>query len=413
MPRLKFIPEGLAVCFLAYAVSATAQNIAVPPAPETPLMPPAGGPTQYEQNQANIFGEVTAVLGTPFQWGPVALSPHGVYEISYGNGVQAAPGLSATTAIQSISPGALLTVGHIWSLDYTPTWQLYSNRLFHDTLDENAVLIARNSFDDWGLSFSQSYNRSDEPLVETGRQTAEQDYATGLQASYELNDQLRLSLGLNQDILFASGAPDNYQWSEMDMLHYLIIPQLDAFIGPTFGYTVQDPGFASNYIQAQAGLTWRATDRLDISVQGGGDHQNYLATGGGSMNTSTFGATVDYKPWDTTTLTTSVNRGTQPSLTSGQIDESLSFSASLQQRLLGHFNMGATFGYGTNDYINIGPNLANVRSDQFETYGLTLGTTVFQRCTLSLQYQNSRNLSNAGGFGFSSYLYGFTIGYRY
>jgi hypothetical protein len=405
----------MAAGLLACALPSRGQNIAPPPGPETPLMSPAVGPTQYEQNQARVFGQTATneELDTPFQLGPVAFTPFGSYEISYGTGIQAQPGVSSTTVIQSISPGGLFALGKVWSLNYTPTWQLYSNKAFHDTLDQSATLTANDNYADWNLQFSQSYSRTNEPLVETGRQTPEQDYATGFQASYGATDQIRLSVGLNQDILFASDAPDSYDWSTTEQIHYLVIPQLDAYIGPGFGYVIEDPGFDMNYIQAQAGLTWTATDKLDLNLQGGFEHRDILAADGGTVNTSLFSATIDYKPSDTTTLTVTGSRSVEPSLATDQIDQNLNFNFSVQQRLLGHFYMGAKVGYETDTYLAIGPDVANVRNDQFTTYGLNLNTTLFRKCTISLQYQNNRNLSSVAGFGLSSYQYGLTLGYRY
>jgi hypothetical protein len=173
------------------------------------------------------------------------------------------------------------------------------------------------------------------------------------------------------------------------------------------------PGFDMNYLQTQVGLTWRATDKIDLNLQAGFEHRDILIADGGTVNTSLFSATFDYKPSDTTTLTVGGSRSVEPSLATDQIDQNINFNLGLQQRLLGHFMFGATIGYDTDTYLAIGPSVSNVRNDQFNTYSLSLGTTLFERCTVSLQYQNSRNLSDVAGFGFSSYQYGLSLGYRY
>lgn len=413
MPTQKKIAAWMALCLLSGLSHALAQELPLPPEPESPLMPSALGPTQYDKNQARLFGAKTAAGPVPFQWGPFALSPDVQYQFTYGNGLLAAPGHPSTTATQTISTDFLLAAGNLWTVDYTPSWQFYSNPAFHDTVDQRAGLQGNTSYDDWNLGFSQGYSRTSEPLVETGRQTLDQDYTTGLNASYSGGGVFRVDLALSQSMQFSPIAPDTYQWTSPDWLHYDGIPQMDAAIGPEFGYTVETPGGDMEFVKPEAQLTWRATDQLDLNLVGGYEHEEFISSGGGSLNSPTMSATVDYVPWETTTLSALASRDIEPALAQDLLTRSTQFSLSLRQRLLGHFFFGATYSREKVDYVSTGFSLATLRGDRLDSIQLSLGTTLFNRCSVALQYSNSHNASSATGFGFSSFQYGFSIGYKF
>src|SRR5271165_5201459 len=122
----------IAACLLAGTGAAWAQELPLPPGPETAAMPSAFGPTPFAKNQSRLFGTKLAAAEPLFQWGPFSLSPDVEYQYSYGDGLQATPGHSSTTATQSLTTGVQLTGGSVWTVDYTPTWKFYSNPAFKD-----------------------------------------------------------------------------------------------------------------------------------------------------------------------------------------------------------------------------------------------------------------------------------------
>lgn len=413
MPISKTQAARMLACLLAGAAPALAQELELPPGPETAAAPSALGPTQYDRNQSRLFGTRVAATGTPFQWGPFSLSPNLSYQYSYGNGLQATPGQSSTTATQTVSSGLLLGLGSVWSVDYTPTWKFYSNPAFHDAVNQQAAIQGGTAYDDWTLGFNQGYARTSDPLIETGRQTLDQEYTTGFNASYLGGSQVRIDLALDQDMRFSPGSPGTYQWTSPDWLHYQVSPQFDTAIGPEVGYTIEVPGGDMAYVKPQAQVTWRATSQMDLNLQGGVEHEEFLTTGGGSINAPTFGATYDYRPWETTTLTAGGSRGISPSLTADQLSESTQFTLGVQQRLLRYFYLGATAERQKVDYISTGQVLSTVRGDNLTSLQFSLTTTLFRRCAVAIQYSRTKNSSTATGFGFSSYQYGFSIGYKY
>ena len=149
-------------------------------------------------------GPVTVGPGIPL-WGPIDVHPHLLYTFLYGNGIEAQPGQQSQTAINRVAPGFLLDLGKHWSIDYTPSFNFYSNPLFKDTTDEFVTLRGDWIYEDWVLGLSQSYVSSTQPLIETGAQTEQESYATALNASYQMGSKLSLQLGLNQNFRDAGG----------------------------------------------------------------------------------------------------------------------------------------------------------------------------------------------------------------
>src|SRR5262245_923840 len=129
--RLRRLPAAAALGLLA-AQTVLAQD-ALMPRPEYSITPPALKEAQPEDLQ--IF--TPQEQQEPFlQWGPVGFQPRMFYRFLYGDGIPGANTNYVTTAIHEFSPGFDFRLGDHWSLDYTPTWTMYSNHdEFKDTLN--------------------------------------------------------------------------------------------------------------------------------------------------------------------------------------------------------------------------------------------------------------------------------------
>jgi len=411
-------------CLLACALTARAQEAADPDAgassapagPQTAFVAPSTAASWNDQNQAGAGSPpLPGAAGepSPLRWGPVILDPQLAYGIFYSNGILASPGHPVSTILQSLSPGLFLQLGPDWTLDYTPTWEWYSNPLFHSTLDQTARLEGKIPYQDWALDFLQTYERTSEPLVETGRQTPQQAYATEFKGSYGVGNRTLLELGLEQYILTSPVVPDSYEWSTLDWLHFPIAPRLDTAVGGGLGYVIVDPGFDMNYLRPEARITWRAADKLSFDLQGGVEDRTFAGSGGGGLTTPIFSGSASYRASETTTVTASARRDVEVGYTVDEVDRVTELSVGLQQRLLQHFVFGAEAGRGEVTYISIGPNLTDVRGDHSTTFQLSLSTVLFRRLSVAAQYSNLRNDSNLAGFGFASNQYGLTIQYKY
>src|SRR5665213_3893846 len=116
------------------------------------------------------LGENVAPGAAVAAWGPFSIYPQLGYLFTYGNGLQAQPGVNSTTVVNTVTPDVMIKIGSHWSLDYTPSETFYSNPLFQNTINQHVTFMGAEAYGDWTLSLSQSYVDTSQPLVETGTQ---------------------------------------------------------------------------------------------------------------------------------------------------------------------------------------------------------------------------------------------------
>jgi hypothetical protein len=331
--------------------------------------------------------------------------------------------------------GTQLDLSNHWTGSYTAAYSLYSNHRFQDSLSQSLNLAGGTTYGDWLLGFSQSYAASDAPRIETGRQTSQQSTATNFNASRRLGDKLSLDFSAAQSLQFVSSAADTYDWSTSDFVRYRFSRHFDAGLGVILGYTDMDPGSHMTYVNPQASVQWAPTDKLSLSVQGGREtrkfHRGHLA----DLKSPTLGATLNYQPFSHTTLSFSASRNVSASILADQITKGQTWSINLNQRLLQYFNLTVGVTGQKSNYVTTAPvpsflaqeitdpdgNVSLVlipiaspaRRDQSHSFNARLSTALFGRIALAASYQETRNSSNASGFGIHSRQIGFDVGYQF
>jgi Putative beta-barrel porin 2 len=404
--------SALLLAFASARLSMAQGVVAPDPSSIAAALQQAGVRQGQEANAASANG-YSESLESPFRWGPLVLQPHFFYRFLYGDGIQASPGHPLVTSINSISPGLLFDAGEHWTFDYTPTWNLYSNSAFRDSVDELARLTGTNTLDDWMIQFVQAYSFSSDPLIETGAQTSEQDYTTSLDLSHAFNDKVRFETTAIQDLQFAVGYPDSYQWSDQNWLHYRIVPKGDIGLGCGVGYVEVSRGMNNAFVRPEVQGNLQATDKLSLSATGGLEYRQFYGHPSRSLDTPIFSASIIYDPFETTKISITAARQVSTSFFQDQSTRSTQFSVSVDQRLLRHFHLTVGVSEGNDDYLASNDALATVRNDNQVSVSGRLSTTFLKRGTLAVLYQGSRNSSSIPGYGYSSGQIGAEIGFKY
>ena len=401
------------VClYFLYCGSAFAQGVvASEPQSIAATLQQAGIP----QNQDSLAAEAGSNSSdSPFKWGPYDLKPHFLYRFLYGDGIQASPGHPLLTAIVTFSPGFLLADANLWTLDYTPTWDLYSNHAFRDTLDQSVNAVVRKAYDEWTFQAAQAYSYTSDPLIQTGGQTSQQDYSTTLDATHQFSRKVLLDVSVGQDLQYVVGFVDTFNWTNQDWLHYRWSSRLDTAIGTGFGFVQVSRGTNSAYARPELQTSWHPTDKVSLSLTGGLEHREFYGIASPSLNTPIYSASLGYTPFTTTAITFSAGRQVTPSFFEDQSSRGTQWAVGIEQRLLTHFHLSATVSYDTTDYLASNAALAAVRSDEVLSYNVRLSTTVLRRgATAALLFQRSHDASTVPGFGYTSSQIGLELSYRY
>ena len=402
---------------LAFARTMQAQEQVLAPPPVYSLTPPAMQDYEAGQPGAPQVESLASVIDVPhwLEWGPVTLHPHLLYRFLYGSGIQSAPGQPQNTVIQQFSPGVLFAIGSHWTLDYTPLFSYYSSSNFQDSIDQSVALGWGTTYQDWTLGFSQTYRQSSAPLIQTGTQTDTDGYLTSANASYHFSSRMSVDLLISQNFLFADQFTSTRSWTTIDWVNFEPADRWDTGLGVSYEYDDVNPGPNTTSEGVQGRIRWRATGKTSFVIHGGVEDQQSLGGGASSLVTPIFGASIQYQPVDTTTLSLIADRSITPSFFQGQTTVNTSLGGSVNQQLLERVNLSVGVGYGRTSYLAT-TNIATAgtgRVDNNYYINVRLGTTFLTRGTAAVFYQYSDNPSTQPGFGFSSSQVGFELGYRY
>jgi hypothetical protein len=419
------------VCLLVFGVAASSQEVLAPPPPEFAPKPATlgtyGFPTAATNQPETVPPQTTTTTPGPsaieryLDWGPVHLHPHLLYRVSYGNGLQSAPGEKATTVINELSPGMLIDVGNHWHLDYTPTLRFYSSKHFRDETDHSANLTWGTIYQDWALGASQSYVSSSSPLVETASQTDTETYSTSVNATWQMGSKMSLDFAASQDFRFlgqtsvnGQGLSDSRTWSTTEGFNYQFWPRFSAGLGVTFAYDDLKVGTDMTSEQLNGRINWVVGQKLTLSLSGGVEDRQFLDSREPDSLTPIFAASIIYHPFEPTTLTLSANRTVTASYFDSQITEITGFTGSLQQRLLGELTLNVTGGFTSTSYQSTFLGFFTVnRQDDRSTVNVRLSYPFIKRGTASVFYDWSDNSSNVEGFKYQSNQAGLELGYRF
>jgi len=403
-------------CHAASVSTAWAQNVLAPPPVGVSTIPPAV--VDIQSNSAGFvdFGNATpagALQHKPLEVGPLDLHPHLSYQFLYATGIQSAPGSSHDTITQIISPGLLVDIGRNWTLDYTPSWSVFSSSEFHNTLDHAVTLNGGGTYGDWLFGFSQTYTRADEPLIVTGGQTVQETFGTALTGSYRFNTVMSLDASANQIFAYTDKFTDTREWSTMEWLNYQFWPGLDGGLGIGGGYDNVSVGVDSAFERYQVRMNWRATSVTSLEIHGGAEDRQFLNSSEGDLVSPIFGAGIRYAPFPVTAITLDADRSVSASPLLDEVTETTDVTVTLSQRLLQKLFLNVGGGYHWDTYKSTSTAVIASRRDKNYAISASLTCVFLKRATASATYQYSENLSNQAGFGYASNQYGFQLGYQY
>ena len=371
-------------------------------------------PQVTQQSTEPLTNAITQpAVPTFLQWGPVTAHPRASYRYVSSTGVQYKPGSATDTTIQTLSPGILLGVGTHWSLDYQASWNFYSSREFKDTLDHAINLLGSAAYENWTFNLSQGFSRSSQSLVETGRQTQQDQYSTGFTALDRIDSHLILETVGSQSLTSPTDFNDTKEWSLLEWLHFRFSQQLDTALGAGAGYVEVNNGADANYYKFLGRIDWRPGSKLNLHLDGGLDHRRIRTGSANYINNPIANASVGYKLFEHTILMIGATRTVTASYFSNQTQKNLSWNAALDQRLLGRINLNLSAGYQKSTYEQTALGDAAARNDNNHWYDVRLSTVVLRRGSVSIFYHRGKNSSSTPGYGFTSDQYGTELRYQY
>ena len=420
---------------LLTTVSALAQSAIMGVPQETAVAPSQRQPGPQPESRP------ASPIDTPFKLGIVSIRPRLLYRYLNAEGLPAAGNRRVASEIQTVAPGLQIDVGQNWTLNYSPTWTRYTARAYRDTADQALNIAGAVSADDWNFHFAENYGKASPTLIETAQQTDETSWLTSLGASRSFGSQMGVQLNASLNEHYGDVFPDTRQWATQDWLTIKFTPQVEAGIGPGAGY-IDIVGRPDMTFEKYLGrLNWKVSDKLNLGLEGGMENRHSRASAGKDLRNPIFDASLDYRPFTTTTLRMAYSRSVDASYFRDQVTKGSSWTIGLEQRLLGHFYLNANWSHRKSAYesvtvvspIVVPPELPTDpaaepavdptagtlllslpgRADRIDMFNARLTVQFLQRLTFAATFQKSRNDSSQSGFSFSSKQYGFELSGRY
>jgi hypothetical protein len=336
-----------------------------------------------------------------------------MYRLSYGDGVPSRSAEEEKTFIHEIIPGVTLSIGDRWSVDYSPVIRFYSSDRFQDGVNHTVGLRGGATYQDWIFGFSHTYASTSDPLVETGRQTGQENHSTALSGVYRINSEVSLEIGLSQSLRFTEEYNDSLEWSTMDWLNYQVAPPVGLAFGVGGGYVNISDSSDMTFEQVQGRVTFRPGDKFSLLFSGGLDIRQFLDSDVSGPVNPIFAVTAAYQVFEPTSVSLTGSRSVSSSYHNGEITENTSISANVNQRLLKKLYLSLGGGYRTTAYVasEQDGNSNNDRDGFF--FNSRLSTGFLERGTVGIFYTYSQYSSNEAIPGYSSSQIGLEIGYRF
>lgn len=348
-----------------------------------------------------------------YTYGPVELRPHFTYSGSYNDGLLNRNGRPLNSYIDAYSAGLLVRLGDRWSIDYTPTYAVYSNPLFRDILNQSVNAAGGVAFGNTALQFKQAYAYSSNPLTETGRQTDMEVVTTELTAGHAVGRALGLETGFAQKLNFISASPDFHEWTIFGAIHSNVTKAITGRVGVYSGYAAVFKSADMTYVQPRAEISWNSKEKVTLTGGVSVDYRVFLARRWRWTENLLFTGSARYSPFATTLVEGKVDRTITPSMFDGQTADATRWSVAGEQRFLGRFWLSGGLDYDDVKYLTTGRSTGFRRKDNIWTYRAAVRTTFLSRGGISVSYQDSDNSSNLDGYGVKSSRIACDVSWRY
>ena len=425
---------GTALLFLCVATGLSAQNAIMSLPQETAVAPSQRQPGPPPESRP------ASPIDTPFKLGDISVRPSLLYRYLNAEGLPVGSRRVASE-IQTVAPGLQIDLGQHWTINYAPTWTWYTARALRDTTDQALSIAGAVTADDWKFQFTENYGKASPTLIETAQQTDETTWRTSLGASRSFGSQVGVQLNASLNEHYGDVFPDTRQWSTQDWLTIKVTPQVEARFGPGAGYIdiVGRPDMTFEKYLAR--LNWKVSDKLDLGLEGGMENRHSRASAGKDLRNPVLDASLDYRPFTTTTLRMAYSRSVDATYFSDQVTKGSSWTIGLEQRLLGRLYLSANWSHAKSTYeavtvvapIVVPPEVPTEpaaepaadptvgilllslpgRADRIDLFNARLTVQFLQRLTFAATFQKSKNDSSQSGFSFTSKQYGFELSCRY
>jgi hypothetical protein len=366
-----------------------------------------------------------------FQIGPVSLHPELSLRAIYGLRLPAPGGRYVASMINTTSAGLSADLGEHWTVEASRTHTAYSARALADSTATSFRFQGTGNVSNWNWIWTETYRESTPLLIETGGPTPQHNWGSSLGLARAFGPHLRFQANLGLDEMYGETFPDSRDWSTMNWLTVSPNSRVQVGLGIGAAYTeiIRQPDATSERFMGR--FNWKPSEKLAVSIDGGIESRSTRSLTGRDLRNPLLRASIMYRPFKATTLSLSSDRTVSNSYFQRQVNERASWSAGLNQRLLGRFYLSASYGRSTNDFestelLTLPPAPESEipsdnpvvisppgRSDRVNSFNLRLSTKLFDRFAIGASYLRNQNQSSERRFSFTTTQFGVDVSVRF
>jgi len=238
------------------------------------------------------------------------------------------------------------------NVSFRPTIFLYDRETQQNRVDYYADALYQHHFERLTLSLEQRFEEQTEPSIDVGRFFKQDVYTTQLSADYAYDDKFSFGGSETQRLSFVSNEPPITETAERitDLYaRYQLGSKLSLGLGPRLGFVDISGAANQNYQDLLARLTYQATDRINVSFEGGVEYRQFQ--GAANRVYPIFALNASYTPFDGTLVSLEAYR--QDVISYGEVGSnfmSTQGQVSLRQRFFRNFFVIVSGGYDLADY---------------------------------------------------------------
>ena len=193
--------------------------------------------------------------------------------------------------------------------------------------------------------------------------------------------------------------------------------RLTERINVSVGYLVGKDDVTANpdmkYYKPQAGISWRPTNKLTLSFDGGTETRKARVSDGKEFSNFVYTGSLGFQPRETTAISAAVSRNISTSYFANQSTQNTTANVNLEQRVAQRYFVTLGYSEGSTSYVASTVQTIVPRDDRYSSYSAQVSTPILRRGSISLSYSVSKNRSNLTGFAFTSHQTGLHFSYRF
>jgi hypothetical protein len=274
---------------------------------------------------------------------------------------------------------------------YVANAAFFMDHSSENAVDHDALVAGRWESSKLTLGLRLRFQTLSGTDIDVGNRVKRKVYGGVITSLYTLTEKTSLELNIYNNTYDYQNQLDWSEWILEDWANYQILPKTKISLGTRLGTSEIKSGSTQTFEQLVGRVTYFASSKLGLSLDGGVEWRQY-GDGGGDDLFSVFNLAATYAPFDGTQLSGNAFRRNSASVS--LVNENITttgFSARVRQRFLHRFYFGVEGGYQNSEYRSIVTGGTAGRTDDtvFVKPSLSFDVTKFLSAETAYQYQRN------------------------